>query len=276
MTNVTYKIGITQWCIPGNNGYSLRLAKQLGINAVQLEFGSWEKGMALSHSRLQKMYVEESKALGIHLLPLTINALCKYEIVHGFSTANGQLAKDTILAALDAAAAMELEGITIPSFGANLIQNEHDYAHTVEALQFACAQAASAGLFVYTENVLDTAGVSTLFENCGSSQLKLLFDSQNYSVFGHNYAVDVLCNHWNKIGSHLHVKDGGSMGTMLLGTGSSPFTSIMDILRAKKYSGIIVLENNYAAPPLCFQTKDPFELITHDIQAVNATMKTTP
>ena len=29
-----------------------------------------------------------------------------------------------------------------------------------------------------------------LFEDCSSAQLRLLFDSQNYSVFGYDYAVD--------------------------------------------------------------------------------------
>ena len=55
-----WTMGITQWCLPGNRDYTLRLAKQLGFDAVQLEFGSYENGMALSHSRLRKLYIEES------------------------------------------------------------------------------------------------------------------------------------------------------------------------------------------------------------------------
>lgn len=103
-------------------------------------------------------------------------------------------------------------------------------------------------------------------------QLRLLFDSQNYSVFGHDYAVDVLQTHWDKLGNHLHVKDGGDMGTMLLGTGSSPFTQIMDVLRKRGYAGTIVLENNYVGLPLCAQAQDPFELVERDMQTVYALM----
>ncbi len=267
-----WTMGITQWCMPGNGDYTLRLAKQLGFDAVQLEFGSWEKGMALSHQRLRKLYVKESRELGIRLLPLTINALCRYGVVNGLDTADGRIAKDTILASLDAAADMGMEGVTIPSFGAGTIQSAGHYEHTVEALRFACEQAAPLGLTVYTENVLDAQGMSQLFQDCGAKQLRLLFDSQNYSVFGYDYAVDVLETHWEKLGNHLHVKDGGDMGAMLLGTGSSPFIQIMDVLRNRGYGGTIVLENNYASLPLCAQSRDCFKLVERDMQTVFSLM----
>ncbi|MBO5502575.1 MAG: sugar phosphate isomerase/epimerase, partial [Clostridia bacterium] len=242
-----WTLGITQWSLPGNHGYTLALAKQLGFDAVQLEFGSWEAGMALSHKRLRDLYVADSQTLNIRLLPLTINALCRYGVVDGLHTPDGQIARDTILASLEAAAAMGMDGVTMPSFGAGEIHTQAHYDHTVEALRFACEQAAPLGLMVYTENVLDAQTMSQLFRDCGSNQLRLLFDSQNYSVFGHNYAVDVLNTHWDRLGNHLHVKDGGGMGTMLLGTGNSPFAQVMETLRERGYTGTIVLENNYGS-----------------------------
>ena len=267
---MAWTMGIAQWCLPGNYGYTLRLAKQLGFDAVQLEYGSWEKGMALSHQRLRRLYVEESRELGIRLLPLTVNALCKYGVVNGLDTPDGLIAKDTIKAALDAAADMGIEGITMPSFGAGMIKTDAHYAHTVEALRYACEQAGD--LLVYTENVLDVQGLSQLFRDCGSKQLRLLFDSQNYSVFGHDYAVDVLQAHWDNLGSHLHVKDGGDMGTMLLGTGSSPFQQVMDVLHERNYAGTIVIENNYGGLPLCAQAEDRFSLAERDMQTIRTAM----
>lgn len=263
-----WTLGITQWSLPGNHGYTLQLAKQLGFDAVQLEFGSWEAGMALSHKRLRDLYIRDSHALGIRLLPLTINALCRYGVVDGLNTPDGQIAKDTILASLEACAHMELEGITMPSFGAGEIKTQAHYEHTVEALRFACEQAASMGLLVYTENVLDAQGMTQLFDDCGHDNLRLLFDSQNYSVFGREDAVDVLNAHWNRVGTHLHVKDGGSMGSMLLGTGSSPFAQVMETLTSRGYTGTIVLENNYGALPLCKEATDRFSLVQRDIETV--------
>lgn len=263
-----WSFGITQWSLPGNPAYTLPLAKQLGFDGVQLDFGSWEAGMPLSHKRLQKLYLEESRELGIRLLPLTVNALCRYGIVEGFSTPDGQIAQSILLSALDTAAAMELEGVTLPSFGANQIKTPKHLENTAAALRFACERAEKMNLNVYTENVLDPSAMEALFLSCASPRLRLLFDSQNYSVFGHDYAPEVLCAHWDRLGSHLHVKDGGDMGAMLLGSGSSPFAGVMDILKARGYSGVIVLENNYGAFPLCAQSGDPFSLILQDMDTL--------
>lgn len=268
-----WTMGIAQWCLPGNHGYTLQLAKQLGFDAVQLEFGSWESGMALSHKRLRDLYVKDSQALDIQLLPLTVNALCRYGVVNGLSTPDGQIARDTILASLEAAAEMGLEGITMPSFGAGEIKTQAHYEHTVEALQFACQQATPMGLTVYTENVLDAQAMEQLFRDCGSDQLRLLFDSQNYSVFSHDYATEVLKACWHRLGNHLHIKDGGGMGTMLLGTGTSPFVQVMETLRELGYAGTIVLENNYGSLPLCEMAEDRFSLIQQDMETVSAAMK---
>lgn len=263
---------MTQWSLPGNYGYTLALAKQLGLEAVQLEFGSWEAGMALSHRRLQELYLRDSRELGIRLLPLTVNALGRYPVVDGLDTPDGHIARDTIAAALEAAAAMGVEGVTLPSFGGNEIHTPAHYAHTVEALRFACEQAAPLGLTVYTENVLDPDELAQLFGEVDSPALRLLFDSQNYSVFGRDCAVEILRRHWDRLGCHLHVKDGGGMGSMPLGTGTSPFRQVMDELRLRGYEGAIVLENAYNALPLCAQAEDRFELLLRDAQTVREAM----
>ncbi len=272
MCKAMWTIGITQWSLPDNHGYTLQLAKQLGFDAVQLEFGSWESGMAMSHKRLRKLYVNDSRALGIRLLPMTVNALCRYGVVDGLNTPDGQIAKDTILAALEAAADMELEGVTLPSFGAGEIHTRAHYEHTVEALRFACEAATACDLTVWTENVLDAQEMAKLFDDCGYPRLKLLFDSQNYSVFGRDCAVEVLNAHWDRLGSHLHVKDGGSMGSMLLGTGQSPFAEVMETLRNRSYNGTVVLENNYGALPLCASAEDRFSLVQQDMETVRSLM----
>jgi len=268
-----WTMGITQWNLPGNRAYTMQLAKQLGFDAVQLEYDSMETGMAMSHKRVRELFVKESRELGIKLLPLTINALGRHCVVNGFHTPDGQIAKEVIPAALEAAAEMGIDGVTIPSFGYNEIHTREHYEHTVEALRYACEKAAPLGLMVYTENVLDAQEMDQLFRDCGSDRLLLLFDSQNYAVAGRDCAVDVLKTHWDRLGNHLHVKDGGDTGTMLLGTGTSPYAQVMEVLRERRYEGTIVLENNYGLLPLCAQAKDGFSLVEKDMAELRRAMK---
>ena len=71
----------------------------------------------------------------------------------------------------------------------------------------------------------------------------------------------------------LILSHGGDMGSMLLGTGSSPFMQVMETLRDHGYTGTIVLENNYGALPLCAQAEDRFSLVEQDMKTVYSAMK---
>ncbi len=267
-----YQLGATQWSLAGCNGYTLQLAKQMGLDCVQLEIGNWEKGLCMTQEPLQKLYVAESKALGIQLLPLALNTLCDHSMIDGFETSEGKIAKVTIEKGIMVAAKMGLEGVTIPNFGASFIETKAHYQHTVKALQYACKLAKAHGLHVYTENVLNATAQQVLFDDCGCDNLYLLFDSQNYQYFGFDYAVDVLKTHWDRVGSHIHIKDGGDMGTMILGTGTSPFAEVMAVIKERNYQGTLVVENNYPELPLRLENDDYFAIMAKDLEIIRAHM----
>ncbi len=100
----------------------------------------------------------------------------------------------------------------------------------------------------------------------------MLFDSQNYQYFGFDYAVDVLKTHWDRLGSHLHIKDGGEMGTMILGTGTSPFAEVMAVIKERNYQGALVVENNYPELPLRLESDDYFAIMAKDLEIIRAHM----
>ena len=263
-----YKLGTTQWSIPGCNQYTMEFAKMLGLDAVQLELGNYEKGMALCQKPLQELLLRDSKRLGITLTPLALNALCEYGMVSDFDSDTGCIVQEILVAGIKVAADMDLGGVTLPSFFASEIKTDKDYANTVAFLRFACDLAKKFNISVYTENVLDAKGQSKLFADVGRDNLFLLFDSQNYSVLNCDYAVEVLKAHYDRLGTHIHLKDGGTMGSMLLGKGESPFAEIMQVLKEKEYDGIIIIENNYSEMPLRNDHTDYFENLRIDMQTV--------
>ena len=270
---MSYQLGVTQWSLSGANGYTMAMAKKLGIQAIQLEIGSYEKGLSLCQKDLQGYYLADSQAYDINLLPLALNALCDHAMTGGLESEEGKIAKEIIEVGVQTAADMKLEGVTMPSFFASYIHHANDYHHTVEALRYACVLAKAHDMVVYTENVLDAQGQTKLFADCAMDNLRLLFDSQNYAVFGYDYAVEVLSAHWDKLGTHLHVKDGGNMGSMLLGTGTSPFAQVMTALAEREYKGTIVIENNYAELPLRLHQSDYMENLRTDMATVHRLMK---
>lgn len=262
--------GITAWSLPSPGVYTLPLCKLLGFDAVQLDFGDYDRALTYSSPIFRRLLLEESRETGVRILPLTLNALGGHGFVEGLDTDDGRKALRIIDAGLDAAAAMGLEGVAVPNFGGNEIHTPAHLDATAKALRHACLRAQTMGLTVYTENVLHPDELTRLFADCGCDNLRLLFDSQNYAAFGHDDALAVLDAFWDKLGSYIHVKDGTTaMGSMPLGQGWSPLQELAQRIRARGFDGAIVLENNYDAPPLCRPLEaDVTDAIRTDLDAM--------
>lgn len=269
-----HPIGVTAWSLPSPNTHSMDLAKALGFDAIQLDLGNADHCLTYTQPLFQRLAVEESRRLGLSILPMTLNALGGHGFVEGRNTADGRIAYDVLRMGLDAAAAMGLEGICVPSFGRNEIHTPAHFDATAEALRFACGIAGTMGLRVYTENVLPASELTRLFAAVDSEQLYLEFDCQNYSVFAGEDAAAVLRAFCHRIGSFIHVKDGVTdPGDRPIGAGRSPLAEIAAILREVGFAGTLVLENNYDAVPFVHPAHgNVFDAVQRDIAAVRGMM----
>jgi sugar phosphate isomerase/epimerase len=187
---------------------------------------------------------------GIRLLPIAVNTVGRHPFTEGLDTPDGLIALKALDAGIEAAAEMKAEGITVPNFGKNRILSPAHRENTVLALRHACEYALKLGVNVYTENLLPAPELERLFADCPFPNLYVLFDSHNYRLHGLDYAMDVLRSCFGRTGSHLHVKAGTREHSALLESGDSPVEDVLAFLKEKGYAGTIVLENDYANPPL--------------------------
>ena len=267
-----YTMGITQWCYPGFNPCALDEVKKAGFDAVQLELGSWEEGLPLSKKENRQAYAEAAAKAGLKLLPIAVNTVCRHPFTDGLDTEDGIIALKALDAGIEAAAEMLAEGITVPNFGMNKILNPEKRQNTVLALRHACEYALERGVNVYTENLLSASELEQLFADCPYPNLFLLFDSQNYYHNNLDYTTDVLRTWFGRTGSHLHVKSGSKTQSAPLDSGDSPLAEVLAVLKEKNYSGAIVLENDYANPPLY---SSDFRFMLDDIRFVHRSMQGT-
>lgn len=243
-------MGITQWCWPGFSIKAMPEIRKAGFGTLQPEVGSWEDGLPLSGKEYRKAYAEAAAEAGLRLLPVSVNTVCQHPFTEGLDTPDGLIALKALDAGIEAAAEMKAEGITVPNFGRNKILEPAHRENTVRALRHACEAGLACGVNVYTENLLSPSGMEQLFADCPYPNLYLLFDSQNY-VHNHlNYTVDVLRACFGRIGSHVHVKAGTKTQSAPLSCGDGPVEEVLAFLKEKKYTGSVVLENNYMDPPL--------------------------
>ena len=64
------KLGVCHWSCPIDGPYALKMAAELGLEGVQLDIGSYERGFPLSVPSIQKVYMEYAEKYNITITSL--------------------------------------------------------------------------------------------------------------------------------------------------------------------------------------------------------------
>ena len=59
------KLGICNFCVPGTGVFAPEIVKEMGLDGMSIEFGSYEHGWPLSQRKLQDYYLKKQQELGI-------------------------------------------------------------------------------------------------------------------------------------------------------------------------------------------------------------------
>lgn len=243
-----WKLGVTQWCLPCAAEDCVAVAASLGLQAVQVDLGAATAGYPMRDAALQMRLLADTKKYDVKIVSIVLNDLCKNGFVHEPEDPRCETAYQTMSCGIETAARMGVPSVCLPSFFDNCISDVQSYARTVEALRYICELGAAQGITVYTENVMEAEVLTRFFRDVGCGNLRLLFDSQNYSFMAGLDAVSVLEAAKAYMGEFLHVKDGvDTLGSALLGTGSSAFERTLCALVTGGFCGYYILENKYAS-----------------------------
>ena len=264
------KFGCVAWGLPGGEYFAPQIAKEAGLDGIQLELGSYEWGYPLAQKQVQEAYLEERERLGIEYPSIVLNDVMDHEFIHGKDTDNGKIAYDQMELAVQVAAEMGISKIMVPNFLGNLITEKSHVESTKEALRFICEKADKKNITIMTENALDYKEQIQLLKDVNMSNLTVHFDTQNFKF---NFDMDQckqLEGLYPYMDSQLHVKDGiGEPGGCLLGEGNTDFFSQMEILKKHDYKGWIIIENYYNLLPLRkLSALDQMQIINKDLKTL--------
>ncbi len=267
-----YKIGIVEWAFPFPGPYGLKIASELGLQGMQLDFGEYETGFLLSNHRVQDAYLECGAQFGIEFPSIALNALNTHGMSNKRDTLDGMIAIETIRKGIAAAKRMKISVVQLPSFHDNRgdIRSEEDFYNTCEMLRFACDLAADSDITLAMENVLNAEDTQRMLDKVGSQKLKVLFDTQNYYL-NHGYSEPELLETIACDVVQIHVKDGfnQTISSALLGTGDVSFYETAEVIKKTGCCEWLLLENFYNQQPLSLLTEDTFELVQKDIQTLH-------
>ena len=259
------KLGICEWALPKplRGPTVCRVARDFGLDGVELELGVYEEHLPLGDPYILNLYKEAAEKTGI----VYTGVACNLTDYFSNTTTQGHPDKEVVeyagIRGIDCAAALGAPLIHMPAFGPSLIRTEQDMIYTAETFRKFCDYAADKNVKICTENVLNAEKMLQLIKLVDRPNFYLYFDTENYSIHGQN-VPDLVEPLFDYI-PEFHVKDGfDAYSTHLIGKGGAKVFETLQKFADLGYSGYIVLDNYYSNPPLCGRSDDPMELLKKD------------
>ncbi|GAB2046493.1 hypothetical protein AGATL06_29960 [Agathobaculum sp. TL06] len=269
-----YRFACTEWGMPGNGSYSVRIAAEAGLDGLQIEIGKYEDGYPLAQKSVREGYMEDAKRYGIEFPNVTVNDVGTYEFVNGRNTPNGRIAYEAFDIAIECAAEMGIDMVLIPNFFDNFITKPEHYDNVAEALQYCCDKGKRYGITIAHETPLLWKDHKKIFDKVNRENIGVFYDSMNYKFWINADPMQVLKDVYPYMVNQLHFKDGVTeMSTALLGEGSMEFAEQAKFIKESDYSGWIITENFYSHLPIRgSSTADQIALLKKDLRTMKAAL----
>ncbi len=235
-------VGLTEWRLPVAGVEALRLAASVGADGVQLDLGGPGRGEWIDTPGRIDALRAEAQTQGVRLLALAGNHLNDIGL-----TSDPRIVLPLLGRLLDAAVALGVPLVFVPSFRRSAINGPAAFTHTVEALRWAATEAQGRALVLANENVLTGEQARALADEVGSSAFRLVLDTFNPVAAGLR-ADALVASLRDLLADQVHLKDGPpDLGASpLLGAGDGRLGDTVDALRKYRVPvRAFVLENDY-------------------------------
>lgn len=270
------KYGICQWCMPGDGMYAAKLAAQAGWDGVQLDLGTYERGMPLTQKSIQEGLLEDAERYSITYPSLVVNAVT----VHSMSknrrdSSEGQIVYELIRKGVEVTEAMKIEAIMLPCFFESYINSEEEFQNTVEAFRYCCDLAQDKGIDVYVESILSAEDQLRMVDILKKPNLYVFYDTQNYDAFSNHDQVEMVKALQPYMGKQFHVKDGfGTTSNRMVGEGHGKVFETLNYIRESGFKGWVISENFYDKLPIRLRNEsDQMAISQQDLAVIKKALE---
>lgn len=234
-----FKIGACDWSIGKTaDPAALEVAKQIGLDGVQISLGTLANDMHLRRPEVQQRYKDAAKKVGVEVLSLAIGEL--NNIPYKSDPRTIPWVSDCI----DACRTMGCRVILLAFFHNNDLRGDPAGTdETVRRLKAVAPKAEKAGVILGIESWLNAEDHMRIIDRVGSPAVKVYYDVANSTERGYDIAKEI---RWlGKQGQicEFHMKENGS----LLGQGHINFRQVRAALDDIGYRGPMQIEG--AVPP---------------------------
>jgi len=222
------RIGACDWSLGMNcDSRAFEVARQIGLEGVQVNMGSLENNMRLRDPVVQQQYLAASKSSGIKIAGLAIGEL--NTVPYKSDPRTDQWVWDSV----DVAKALGVKVILLAFFYKNdLRKDEAGIKEVIRKLKMVAPKAEKMGITLGIESYLNADEHLNILQGVGSESVKVYYDFRNTADAGYDVISDM-----QRLGREsiceLHMKENG----FLLGKGTMNWQKIAEVLSKMGYHG---------------------------------------
>ena len=227
-----FKLGVCDWTVgKTSDPESFDVARRIGLDGVQVDFGRGEETLALFDAELQQRILLGAKRHQLEVASLAMGVL------NNIPYKSDPRAERWVDRAIDVAKAMRANIILLAFFGRGDLKNDTEGMDAVVArLRNIAPKAEKAGVTLAIESWLSAAEHMTILERVGSPAVKVYYDVGNSNKMKYDIYREIRLL-GNRI-CQFHAKDYDD----LYGKGSIDFERVREAVDAIEYRGWIVME----------------------------------
>ncbi len=234
-----FRIGACDWSIGKMaDPAALEVAKQIGLDGVQVSLGTLANDMNLRRAEVRQRYRDAAKKSGVEVLSLAIGEL--NNIPYKSDPRTVPWVSDCI----EVCRAMNCRVILLAFFHKNDLRDDKAGTdETVRRLKEVAPKAEKAGVILGIESWLSAEDHMRIIDRVGSRAVQVYYDVANSTERGYEIGKEI---RWlGKQGQicEFHMKENGA----LLGRGKVDFRKVRDALADIGYTGPMQIEG--AVPP---------------------------
>lgn len=228
-----FRIGACDWSLGATCQLkALDIAKEIGLDGVQVSFRTVEQGEDLRLEESRQRYLARSAELGVGICSLAMGGLNRVPL------AINDRAEEWVRECIDVMPLLGQKVVLLAFFGEGDLRNKPDWQEQlIQRLRRLAPRAEKAGVILGIESTLDASGHLRIIRAVDSPAVQVYYDMLNMLHQGYDPYEDM-----RQIGGELiceiHCKESGT----LLGKGRLDFPRIKAILDDWGWKGWLVLE----------------------------------
>ncbi|UCG60002.1 MAG: sugar phosphate isomerase/epimerase [Phycisphaerales bacterium] len=227
-----FKLGVCDWTVgKRTDPASFEIAKRIGVDGVQVDFGSGENDLPLFDQQLQQELLGAAKEHGMEVASLALGVL------NNVPYKSDPRAEQWVARSIDVCKAMGTDVVLVPFFGQGELRNDEKGTDVVvQRFKNIAPKAEEAGVSLAIESWLSADEHMDIINRVGSGAIKVYYDVGNSHKAGYDIYKEI-----RQIGKHIcevHAKDYDN----LYGMGSIDFPGVRRAMDDAGYRGWIVME----------------------------------